>query len=193
MFNESKILSSSKAILYHFAKLAVNVTNLPACMSVCSYSCENKKQSWHKLKNRSKRARISLTLTSNPCANLWMGWMHHLTLRTHFVSFDLSVTDLVVWAIIGVNCNSQILIKKNRDNVSRRYNYMEASNPWNFAHGDSRLESSTTQMTMSWGTKGPVCAYPFNFRLAKKLMNRHKTLRPLALCCWFGDVEGCGG
>ena len=54
----------------------------------------------------------------------------HLTLRSHISGYHIDFTDLVVWGVIASNHVAVSWIRKAQNNVTRWYNYIEASSPW---------------------------------------------------------------
>ncbi|RDL34313.1 Nucleotidylyl transferase [Venustampulla echinocandica] len=54
----------------------------------------------------------------------------HLTLRTHIVGYSLTIVDLAVWATLRGNKIIYGSFKRTKNNVSRWFQYIEASNPW---------------------------------------------------------------
>lgn len=54
----------------------------------------------------------------------------HLTLRTYIATYQLNPIDVLVWSALASNHVAQTWIRKNQNNVSRWYEYVDTTNPW---------------------------------------------------------------
>jgi len=54
----------------------------------------------------------------------------HLTLRSYLVGYSLSVADIIVWGALRGNKVAYSMIKRNKNNISRWFNFVNSTNPW---------------------------------------------------------------
>lgn len=120
-------------VLSYLSGLATDIFGFPALSTVCSIpkhvlrlqlNFSDKVQEWI---TRSKTfSTPNFRQLQAPLERLDT----HLTLRSHITGYQINCADLLVWAILSSNHVALSWIRKSQNNVSRWYNYIEASNPW---------------------------------------------------------------
>ncbi|WEW55211.1 glutamate--tRNA ligase [Emydomyces testavorans] len=65
----------------------------------------------------------------------------HLTLRSYIVGYSLTLADIVIWGALRGNKVAIANIKRTTNNISRWFNFIEASYPW-VNNGPSELNAS---------------------------------------------------